>query len=182
MHWNTDRSLTMKPHGTTVVCALAFLTACASATNDIAVVSEAGLSPDFSHYQTYYWDAATTVLNDPDGRWSAPGFNAMEFIVAQVDTALQERGWTQRANDPDLLASIGTGINMEFLEGADGADSTKLANVPKGALVLALVDNASGRLAWMGTATANIQDAPDDDTVRKRLEYAVAQLMKLVPE
>jgi hypothetical protein len=182
MHWNTSRSLTMKHHGTTVVCALAFLTACASATNDIAVESEAGLAADFSRYQTYYWDAATTVLNDPDGRWSAPGFNALEFVVAQVDTALQERGWTLSATDPDLLASIGTGINMEFREGADGTDSTKLANVPKGALVLALVDNASGGLVWMGTATGNVQDAPDDDTVRKRLEYAVAQLMKQLPE
>ena len=68
------------------------------------------------------------------------------------------------------------------MESADGADSTKLANVPKGALVLALVDNASGGLVWMGTATGNVQDAPDDDTVRKRLKYAVAQLMKQVPE
>jgi hypothetical protein len=71
---------------------------------------------------------------------------------------------------------------MEFFEAADGADSTNLANVPKGALVLALVDNASGRLAWMGTATGNVQENPDDDTVRKRLAYAVAQLMKQVPK
>ena len=152
-------------------------------TKDIAVESEVGPgADDFSRFQTYDWDSVSTVLNDPESRWSAPGFSALGYVVAQVDTALMKRGLSQRSTEPDLLVAAGAGINMEFLEAKDGADSTKLANVPKGALVLALVDNASGRLAWMGTATGNVKDAPDDDTVRKRLEYAVAQLMKLVPE
>jgi len=172
----------MHVHGTPLWLGLALLAACASATKDITVESELGSTPDFSRYQTYDWGDASTVLNDPDGRWSAPSFSALELIVAQVDTAFQERGWTRSATDPDLLASIGTGINMEFLDAAGGADSTKLANVPKGALVLALVDNASGRLAWMGTATGNVQENSDDDTVRKRLAYAVTQLMKQVPK
>ena len=150
--------------------------ACSSVTKDISVESELGPNPDFSRYQTYDWTNLTTVLNDPEGRWSAPGFNAVGYVIAQVDTALQQRGLTRSDTDPDLLASIGTGINMEYV------DSAKAATIPKGALVLVLVDNASGNLAWMGTATGNIQEDLDDDTVRKRLAHAVSQMMKQMPK
>ena len=165
-----------------LVVAVAVLVGCASVTKDIAVESEASPDVDFSPYQTYDWDSVSTVLNDPEGRWSAPGFSALGYVVAQVDTALMKRGLSQRSTDPDLLVAAGAGINMEFLEAKDGADSTDLAKVPKGALVLALVDNASGRLVWMGTATADVQQDPDDDTVRKRLAHAVSEMMKQVPE
>jgi hypothetical protein len=155
---------------------LPLLLACSSVTKDIAVESEVGPASDFSRYQTYDWGDATTVLNDPDGHWSAPGFNAVEFMVAQIDTALQKRGLTRQATDSDLLASIGTGINMEYV------DSAKMATIPKGALVLVLVDNASGNLAWMGTATGNVQGHPDDDTVRTRLTHAVSEMIKQMPK
>jgi hypothetical protein len=166
----------MRTERTLLLLLVTGIVACASATKDIAVESEVGPASDFSGYRTYDWTTATTVLNDPEGHWSAPGFNAVEFMVAQVDSALQKRGLTRQTTEPDLLASIGTGINMEY------TDSATMANVPKGALVLVLVDNASGNLAWMGTATGNVQDNPDDDTMRKRLAHAVSEMMKQMPK
>jgi hypothetical protein len=162
--------------------AAALLTGCASATKDISVTSETTAGIDFTSYHTYGWDDVASVINDPHGRWHAPGFDVLDYVKAEVDAALQKRGLLRRSTDPDLIVAAGAGLNMEALRGTDGADSTAGVNVPQSALVVMLVDRASQNVAWVGTATADVPDDPDDKTVQKRIEYAVDQLIKQLPE
>ena len=57
-----------------------------------------------------------------------------------------------------------------------------LSNVPKGALLVTLVDSDSGFVIWVGLAVADVQENPDAQTVKKRLDYAVTKLLKKLPK
>ena len=57
-----------------------------------------------------------------------------------------------------------------------------IANVPRGGLVIALIDGESGFVIWAGAATAEIQQSPDAKTVKARLDYTVTQLFQKLPE
>jgi len=57
-----------------------------------------------------------------------------------------------------------------------------LTNVPQGALVVAFADSQSGFVIWLGAAIAEIQESPDTQTVKARLDYAMTQLFKKVPK
>jgi hypothetical protein len=67
---------------------------------------------------------------------------------------------------------------MEALElGKDPKTKTDmLKNVPKGALVVVLADAAPRVPVWLGTATGDIQEKPDVEIARKRLDYAVSEM------
>ena len=51
-----------------------------------------------------------------------------------------------------------------------------------GADSMAFVDSASGFVIWLGAATAEIQESPDTQTVKARLDYAVTQLLRKLPK
>jgi hypothetical protein len=57
-----------------------------------------------------------------------------------------------------------------------------VTNVPRGGLVIMLLDSDSGFVIWVGVATAEIQESPDTLTVKARLDYAVTQLLKKLPK
>jgi hypothetical protein len=57
-----------------------------------------------------------------------------------------------------------------------------LTNVPKGALTIALVDAETSVVIWAGIATAEIQQSPDQEVIKKRLEYAVSAMFKQLPK
>jgi hypothetical protein len=44
------------------------------------------------------------------------------------------------------------------------------------------VDSESGLVIWVGVATAEIQESPDTQTVKTRLDYAVTQMLKKLPK
>jgi hypothetical protein len=157
---------------------------CASVTKDIQVETAADPGADFSSYQTYAWVAASAIVNDPDAQWDAPGFDAAAEVMKQVDAELQKRGMTQDSTNPDLLVAVGAGVDMEALGVKQDPDTKAdmLATIPQGSLVLAMMDNATGYLAWVGVAEGNIPDQPDDKTVKKRLDYAVSQMLKQMPK
>jgi hypothetical protein len=56
-----------------------------------------------------------------------------------------------------------------------------LENVPMGALTVILVDANTGLAIWGGVATAEIQQSPDQDTIKKRLDFAVTGMFKQLP-
>ena len=58
---------------------------------------------------------------------------------------------------------------------------TTLENVPLGALTIILVDADTGLAIWGGVASAEIQENPSQETVKKRLEYAVTKMFKQLP-
>ena len=59
---------------------------------------------------------------------------------------------------------------------------TKLGGkIPKGALVVTLIDVESGQVVWLGEAVANIQENVTDEVVRERLDYTIRAMFKLLP-
>jgi len=161
------------------------LSSCASTlTKDIAVDAQADPKANFSGYKTYAWLGAAAIINDPYGQWEPPAFDADAEIKYLIDRELRKHGMSQNSADPDLTVAFAAGIDMDALELKVDPKSKMetLANVPRGGLVIALVDSESGFVIWMGVATADIQKNPDTMTVKARLDYAVTQLLRKLPE
>ena len=73
---------------------------------------------------------------------------------------------------------------MEALALKEDPDSKEnvLVNLPQGGLLLGLIDAQSGFIIWAGVAQGEALDNPDTETVKKRLDYAVTELIKQVPK
>ena len=158
---------------------------CASSvTKDIQVETQADPKANFSGYKTYAWLGSAQILHDPYGQWEPPPFDADAEIKYLLDRELRERGMTESSASPDLLVVFASGVDMEALDlKEDPASKEKfLTNVPQGGLLVAFVDSASGFVIWAGVASGEVQDDLDVETVQKRLEYAVKQLIKRIPK
>jgi hypothetical protein len=57
-----------------------------------------------------------------------------------------------------------------------------LENVPKAALVVALIDADSGYVIWIGEAVGEVQEQADEATVRARIEYAIKEMFRRLPK
>ena len=167
------------------IIVLMLLTGCASApTKDIQVDAQADPKTNFSGYKTYAWLGAAAIVNDPHGQWEPPQFDSDAEIMFLIDRELRKRGMSKNTADPDLVIAFAAGIDMEALELKVDTETKMdmLKNVPQGGLVVVLVDSESGFVIWIGAATAEVQESPDTQTVKARLEYAVTQMLKKLPK
>ena len=91
---------------------------------------------------------------------------------------------TENGENPDLIVAFAAGIDMDNLEVVKNAENTldTLKNIPKGSLMIILVDAISGEPIWVGAAVADIQENTDIDTTKMRLDYAVTQMFKKLPK
>ena len=163
----------------------ALLVGCASvSTKDIEIDAQVDPKTNFSGYKTYAWLGSAAILNDPYCQWEPPAFDADAEIKYLVDRELRKRGMLQNSVDPDLIVAFAAGINMDALELKVDSESQMetLKNVPRGGLVIALVDSESGFVIWAGIATANVQKQSDTKTAKARLDYAVTKLFKKLPK
>jgi uncharacterized protein YceK len=161
------------------------LSGCASSvTKDIQVDAQAEPKANFNGYRTYAWLGSAAIINDPYGEWEPPSFDADAEIKFLLDRELRKRGMTENTSDPDLVVAFAAGIDMAALGLKEDPDSKEdvLTSIPQGGLLVAFVDNDSGFVIWAGVATGNVHDKPDAQTVKKRLDYAVTQLIKQVPK
>jgi len=167
------------------IIVLMLLAGCASVpTKDIQVDAQADPKANFSGYKTYAWLGAAAIVNDPHGQWEPPQFDADAEIMFLIDRELRKRGMSENTADPDLVIAFAAGIDMEAL-GLKVDTETKmdmLENVPQGGLAVILLDSESGLVIWVGVATAEIQESPDTQTVKARLDYAVTQMLKKLPK
>ena len=167
------------------VLVFVLLSGCASVpTKDIQVDAQADPKADFSGYRTYTWLGSAAIVNDSYGQWEPPAFDADAEIKYLMDPELRKRGMSENSADPDLIVAFAAGINMDAL-GLKVDPETKmdmLANVPRGGLVVVLLDRDTGFVVWVGVATAEIQESPDAQTVKARLDYAVTRLLKKLPK
>jgi len=167
-----------------MVIFIIFLVGCTAApTKDITVDAKAASNINFSDYKSYTWLATAQILNDPYGQWEPPNFDADAEIKYLIDSELRKRGMSEDSVNPDLIVAFAAGIDMDAL-GLKIDPETKmdtLKNVPKGALLVVLVDSASGSVVWLGTATAEVLEKTDSQTVKARLQHAVKQLFKKLP-
>ena len=161
------------------------LSGCASTpTKDIEVDAQADPKANFSGYKTYAWLGSAAIVNDLYGRWEPPAFDSDAEIKYLIDRELRKRGKMQNLNNPDMIVAFAAGIDMEAL-GLKVDPKTKidmLENVPQGGLLVVLVDSKSGFVIWAGMATGEVQQNPDTETIKARLDYAVTQLFKKLPK
>ena len=165
----------------TLIAAMLFIAGCASSvTKDIMVDAQADPKVDFKGYATYTWLGSAAIVYDPDGTWEPPQFDADAEVKFLIDRELRKRGMSEDSLNPDMIVAFAAGIDMEIMEiDIDPkSDLVVLENVPMGALTVILVDANSGLAIWAGVATAEIQQSPDQDTIKKRLEFAVTGMFK----
>jgi len=167
------------------IIALMLIGGCASVpTKDIQVDAQFDPKANFSGYKTYAWLGAAAIINDPYGQWEPPQFDADAEIMFLIDRELRKRGMSETTAGPALVVAFAAGIDMEAL-GLKVDTKTKLdmlENVPQGGLVVVLVDSRSGFVIWIAVATAEVQESPDTQTIKGRLDHAVTQMFKKLPK
>ena len=161
------------------------LAACASqAVKDIEVTTRR--QPDFDpgNYRSYAWLKTAQIVNDPLGQWEPPAFDADAEVTRLVDRELAKHGFAGTNSNPDLLVTFIAGIDMADLKLRDDPDKNgkeTLQNIPRGALVVILVDAASRERLWVGVAMADIGRQLDSTIVRRRLDYAISGMFREFP-
>ena len=161
-----------------LVVTLFTLSACASVTEDIRVRTETRPGVFLGKYKTYQWLGSAMVVNDDRGRWEPAGFDADAEIRSLIDRQLRKQGIHTPSVNPDLIVGFAAGIDMDVLRVAGANDGVlQLENVPKGALVVVLLDAFTRQIVWLGQAEAEIQPQPDPAIARKRLDYAITKML-----
>jgi hypothetical protein len=158
---------------------------CASSvTKDIMVDAEADPKTNFTGYTTYTWLGSAAIVYDPDGKWEPPQFDADAEIEFLIDRELRGRGMSEDSVNPDMLVAYAAGIDMDSMDIKidPESDLTVLVNVPLGALTVILIDADTGLAIWGGVASAEIQQNPSQETIKKRLDFAVTQMFKKLPK
>ena len=161
------------------------LTGCASVTKDIKVDAATDPKANLSGYKTYAWLGAGELLNDPNKRWKQTDLPITGDIKYLIDRELRKHGinLSEPAN-ADLAVAFFIGIDMEAQKLKKNPDTKveMIENVPEAALIIALVDTKSGFVVWVGEAVADLMENPSDKVVRERLDYAVTEMIKLLPK
>ena len=161
-----------------------FITGCASVpTDDIKIKTAADPKVNFSGYKTYAWLGSAGIVNDPDGLWEPPQFDADAEIQYLIDSALRKRGMTETGDNPDMLVAYAIGVDMAALKLKQDPESklSTLENVPQAGLIVTLIDPDTGFVTWAAVATGELKNlAPE--TAKKRLEYVVNTMFKDLPK
>lgn len=168
----------------TLLAAFVFLlSACATnATKDIVVDAKVDAKADLSGYKSYSWLGAARMLNDPEKKWQPPKMDIAGDIKYLIDRELRKRDIFAVAENPDLAVGFFMGVDMENMQlKEDPNDHVEvLKNVPKAGLIVVLTDVETGYVVWMGVAEGDLHEGADDELVRKRLDYAVTHMFKLL--
>lgn len=167
-----------------ILLGMALLVAgCASVTRDIKVETDVDPKANMAGYETYTWLGSAAILYDPDGKWEPPDFDADTEIKFLIDRELRAHGLDESMSSPDLIVAFAAGIDMASMDINIDPESKleTLENVPRGGLVLVLIDADTGKAVWAGLATGEIKDHPDEETTKKRLDFAVSSMLKQLP-
>ena len=161
------------------------LTACTSApTKDIKVDAEADPKVSFSGYKTYAWFAAAEILFDPEGQWEPRDVDIDAEVQFIINSELRKRGLIEASANPDMLVAYAAGVDMTSLGLKENPETKEklLTNIPKAALVVALIDADTGYVMWLGEAVGEVQEKADEATVRARIDYALREMFRLLPK
>ena len=166
-----------------LIGAVLLLAGCASATKDIRIETDVDPKANMAGYSTYTWLGSAAIVYDPAGKWEPPQFDADTEIKFLIDRELRAHGLNESTSSPDLIVAFAAGIDMASMDIKVDPESEleTLENVPRGALVLILIDADNGKAVWAGLATGEVQDNPDQETTKKRLDFAVSSMLKQLP-
>jgi len=168
-----------------LIISYSIMTGCAiTPTDDIKIEAEADPKVKFSGYKTYAWLGSLGILKDPEGKWKQPGFDVDKEIHFLIDRELRSRGLSETSNNPDILVAYATGVNMSALKVKENPETKQkfLKNVPKGSLLVILSDPSTEYVMWIGRAKAEVQNNLEADVYKARLDYAVTNMIKMIPK
>ena len=153
---------------------------CATLTSDIEVESHANPDVNYDSYKTYAWAGSAQIIFDPVGQWEQPTLDMDEEVKFVINRELRNYGIYQAEKNPDLLVAFAAGIDTTVLELKEDPDSDKkvLTNVPKAALLIALIDANTGYVVWLGFAVGDVQEQQSVENIRARINYAVSEIFK----
>ena len=159
---------------------LLLMTGCALVTKDIVIDTQTSPLAKLDSYETYAWLGKMSILRDPRQKWQPPKMNISGDIKYLVDRELRRKGVYQALTAPDLGVVYFVGVDMEAMKLKVDSETNAhiLKNVPKAALVVALIDTKTEYVVWLGKATAEVQNSKDVEVVRRRLDYAVSEMFK----
>lgn len=163
---------------------LILLTGCSSTpVKDIEVEAQADPKANFSGYKTYAWLGSAAILDDPSGQWKPPGFDADMEIKFLIDHELRQRGMSEAYSNPDVIVGFAAALDMDALDVKVDPESKleTLVNTPQGGIIVVLVDSQTRYVIWVGAATAEVQNRPDTETAKARLNYAITQMFEKLP-
>lgn len=151
--------------------------------DDIRIETEADPKIDFSGYKTYAMLGSAAILNDPEGKWEPPGFDADAEIEFLIGRELRKIGKSETRMNPDMLVAYALGVDMAMMKfKEDPANKVSvLENVPEGALVIALMDSQTEIVTWAAVAVAELQNK-GDEVAKQRLNYVVTEMFKQLPK
>jgi len=154
-----------------------------SSNSDIKFETMTDPKANFKGYTSYMWLGSASILNDPDGQWVAPGFDANAEIKHLIDSELRSKDMTEASQKPDVLIGYALGINMSNIEYKQNSDKSfqTLEAAPKGALVILMVDAQTGVVIWASIARADIQ-GNTGKMAKERLSYAVKSMIDSLPK
>lgn len=167
-----------------VFLTMGYLAGCTSVpVDDITVESEADPKVNFSGYKTYAWLGAAGILNDPNGQWEPPKFDADAEITFLIDQEMRKRGMTEVTENPDMLVAYALGVDMAALKlkNDPATNMHALEEVPQGGLIIVLVDPETEFATWVSIATAELKGL-EPEAAKYRLKYAVSQMFKGLPK
>jgi hypothetical protein len=168
-----------------IIILASLLSACTTfPKEDIEVTAEADPKVNFSGYKTYTWLGSAGILNDPLGTWEPPEFDIDQEVRDLIERELIKRGMVKTMQDPDMLVLYALGVDMAALELKENpeAQMKMLENVPRGAMLILMIDPDTDFVIWVGAATAEVQQNPETEVVKSRLDYAVTQMIKKLPK
>jgi len=151
---------------------------CATLTDDIVVETHANPDVNYHAYKTYAWAGSAQIIFDPVGQWEQPTLDTDKEVKFVINRELRERGLVQVTSHPDLLVAFAAGIDTSILELKDNPNSDKkiVTNVPKAALLIALVDANTGYTVWIGYAVGDAQQQQTIENIRTRIDFAVKEI------
>ena len=149
---------------------------------DIEVDAITDPKANISGYTSYAWLGAAKILNDPTKKWQPPKIDLTGDIKYLIDRELRKQGINSNTENPDLAVAFFVGVDMETMQLKDDPETQGdiLDNIPQGALVVALINVETGYVVWLGLAKADIVEGASSELVRKRLDYAVSKMFKLL--
>ena len=151
---------------------------CATLTDDIVVETHANPDVNYHAYKTYAWAGSAQIIFDPVGQWGQPTLDTDKEVKFVINRELRERGLVQVTSHPDLLVAFAAGIDTSILELKENPNNDKkiVTNVPKAALLIALVDANTGYTVWVGYAVGDAQQQQTIETIRTRIDFAVKEI------
>jgi hypothetical protein len=139
---------------------------------------------------TYDFDREVDFSKWKSLAWAGPDSHgttlAEERIRRAIETGFQEKGFTVVADrqKADFLityrAATWRDVELEeALRGPGFGRSVRLKRVPKGILVVDVIDRSTGKLAWRGAVSDTLADNPEK--ADKKAAKAIAKLLKYFP-